>query len=1023
MLLRTLGGLKLEGATFTRPKPLLLLAYLALEGPKERRFLAELFWLGATDPLNRLSTALARLRKVAPQLVGADETRVWTEIETDAQQLLSAVEGGEDEKVLSLYAGPFLEGVYLQGWGEELEEWVYGTREYLAERVRTILLKLAEKEASQARFDSAAKRAETAYKLPGASVPEPEDLPRFYALMLAGNSPYANELCQEAEGYGIALMASSEEAKAQLLEVQESAKTAVPTNLPLPSTPFVGRKGELAEIKRLLLDEPDCRLLTLLGPGGIGKTRLALAAASGALGAFAHGVFFIPLASLSSADHMVSAVAEAVNLQLMGSSNPNEQLLHYLRDKEMLLILDNFEHLLEEAGLVAELLEATPQVKLLVTSRERLNLNSETILMLGGMNYPEKVALDEVSDYDAVKLLLQRARLARADLDVQEADLAHVVRICQLVQGMPLALVLAASWLEVLSFREIANEIAANLDFLESDARDVPERQRSVRAAFDYSWQRLSAEEQQVFMKLSVFRGGFTRNSAQTVAGAGLSVLRRLVSKSLISMRLEGRYGIHELLRQYGEEKLEASAEAESTRDAHGEYYLNALHALEDDLKGRRQSQALAEIEADIENMRGAWKWALYRQDHAAIDRCLESLYLFFVIRSRYSEGAELFGLARERLAPLAGREPTLLWARILPRLAFLQVLSLPSSETIAADLETSLAIAQKHGDRAEMGFSLLRLGCYHAFASYDYAAAADCLEQSLDLYESLSDRFYSTIALLWLGICHSNTSNLDSANTHLQRALELAREGGNLYSLSIILTYLSKTAILSGQYSAAAGYCQEALTIEQAMRFPDADLETGTNLAAIHLLRGELATARAMAQDAVRLGEEIKYPVAVSRALAVLSLEAGITGDYLLGKKLAEESLAIPSDDVLGVIFANWSLAVASFGLQAASWRYVRAALARAGSFPAPAMMTWLLPVAAVNLAHEGQKERAAQLLALSYAHPLSPKGWMEAWPSLQKLRAELERDLGKEAFQAALTRGEALNLEEVVRELTLSL
>jgi pimeloyl-ACP methyl ester carboxylesterase len=216
MLLRTLGGLKLEDTTFTRPKPLLLLAYLALEGPRERRFLSELFWLGATDPLNRLSTALARLRKAAPGLIDADEARVWTETRTDAQELLSAVEAGEDEKALSLYKGPFLEGVYLSDWGEELEEWVYGTREFIAAQVRRARLTLASTRAAAGRFNDAAKQAEAAYRVAGAPPPEPEDVLKLYTLMLAGNNPYAAIVREEAAGFDLDIALTPEEAKARL---------------------------------------------------------------------------------------------------------------------------------------------------------------------------------------------------------------------------------------------------------------------------------------------------------------------------------------------------------------------------------------------------------------------------------------------------------------------------------------------------------------------------------------------------------------------------------------------------------------------------------------------------------------------------------------------------------------------------------------------------------------------------------------------------------------------------------------
>ncbi len=292
MLLHTLGGLELVSSSFARPKPLLLLCYLALEGAKERRYLAELFWQGATDPLNRLAVTLARLRKADPGIINVDNERVWTELPTDAQGLLTAVEEGRYEEAVNLYRGPFLEGVYFEDWGSELEEWVYGTRDFLAGQVKVAQLVLGEAEAAKGRFRDAAKRAEAAVSVARTAGLEPSDITRLHTLLLAGGSPHIMTLQKEAETFGVELLKTPAEARDALRQVA-SNRRVVPNNLPGRSTSFVGRERELVELAAVLANE-DARLVTVFGPAGVGKTSLALEAArqQRRLGNFRDGVYF-----------------------------------------------------------------------------------------------------------------------------------------------------------------------------------------------------------------------------------------------------------------------------------------------------------------------------------------------------------------------------------------------------------------------------------------------------------------------------------------------------------------------------------------------------------------------------------------------------------------------------------------------------------------------------------------------------------------------------------------------------------
>jgi predicted ATPase/DNA-binding CsgD family transcriptional regulator len=376
-----------------------------------------------------------------------------------------------------------------------------------------------------------------------------------------------------------------------------------PHNLPTQTVPFIGREVELAQLGALLGD-PNVRLVTVLGPGGIGKTRLALEAATIQLEDFAQGAYFVSLAPLRDAQHIVPTMAQAIGYPFQGGGRePKRQLLDYLSEQQVLLVMDNFDHLLESAGLVSEILQATPGVKVLATAREPLNLQEEVRFRVGGLDFPDWEALKDAVDsqnradpsdwveYSAIHLFVLSAQRILPGFAPGASDLKYIARICQLVEGMPLAILLAAVWVEILSVQEIADEIDRSLDLLEAEMHDVPARHRSIRAMFDSTWNRVTDVERDVLMRLSVFRGSFTRDAVQKVTGAGLQTLKTLVDKSLLQRDHEaGRYEMHELLRQYAETQLEASGRADAARDAHCEYYLVTLHQREATLDGQRRS-------------------------------------------------------------------------------------------------------------------------------------------------------------------------------------------------------------------------------------------------------------------------------------------------------------------------------------------------------------------------------------------------------------------------------------------------
>jgi serine/threonine protein kinase/predicted ATPase len=627
-------------------------------------------------------------------------------------------------------------------------------------------------------------------------------------------------------------------------------------NLPTQPTPFIGREAELAEVARLLSTShrsdgsPDpVRLLTILGPGGMGKTRLALAAASAQLDAFPHGVYFVSLAALQSAQAIVPAVAEAmsfsfyVNARGLLETNPRQQLLDYLRQKRLLLVMDNFEHMLEGADLVTDILSAAPEVKILATSRIRLNTQGEQVFYLSGMEFPDWETPQDALEYSAVKLFMQSARRVQPAFELQADNLRYIARISRLVQGMPLAILLAAAWVDVLSLEEIASEIERSLDFLQTEMRDVPERQRSIRSVFEYSWNMLTQPEQEVFQALSVFRGGFTRQAAQEVTRASLRELMSLVNKSLLHRTPAGRYEIHELLRQYAADRLDQNpAISEAVHDLHCMYYTQALERWQGNLKAGRQRLALEEMNREIENARAAWTWAVKHLQIERLGRSLEALYMFYLQRIRYLEGEAVCREAVEALETVVSQplqpvisevagastlEAAWLLARIRNRQGYFVWWLGPSEPAqylfnqswgLLDEIEALNRDMPGIDTRPERGFILWR----RAWEGYR-EDTRQFYEQSLAIFREVGDRWWTALILSDYGQANHDVGFYPKAREILKECLEIRRSLGDQLGVADSVGRLCRTAWVQGSLEEAETLASEGLTIAREIGDPAA--------------------------------------------------------------------------------------------------------------------------------------------------------------------------------------------------------
>jgi predicted ATPase/class 3 adenylate cyclase len=499
-------------------------------------------------------------------------------------------------------------------------------------------------------------------------------------------------------------------------------------NLPEQLTPFVGRQSEIEEV-RALLAKDGVRLVTLKGPGGMGKTRLAIEVAGQEVESYADGARFVALAPLDSADQIVQAFIQALDLRPASQEDPRDLLLQHLRRADLLIVVDNFEHILDGAPLTAEILEHAPNVRILATSRERLSLRGESVFDVTGLEFSDWQTVEQALSSSCAQLFVHGALQVQPHFELEGSEVVPLARICRLVEGTPLALLLSAGWMDMLSLAEIADEVESSLDFLETELQDAPDRQRSIKAVFEGSWGRLGEPEQQLFIRLSVFRGGFTREAAQEVAGASIKSLARLADKSFIRRDPEtARYEIHELLRQYGEQRLRPPVDDEA-RAAHAQYFAELLATQNFLLTDPRQGQVLDEMEADIENIRRACRRLAATGRDKELEGMLHSLWAFHEIRGWLHPGMELFTDLESALR--ASLDDLMVVSQLEAMQAWITVvLGFPEQGLIKA--QQSLDWLREHGYSEETHFALLTIAVSNVFLQNPTQA----VEIGQELYE-----------------------------------------------------------------------------------------------------------------------------------------------------------------------------------------------------------------------------------------------------------------------------------------------
>jgi predicted ATPase len=582
------------------------------------------------------------------------------------------------------------------------------------------------------------------------------------------------------------------------------------------TTPFVGRERELSEVANVL-NEAGCQLVTLLGPGGVGKSRLSIEAASRQFELYADGVYFVPLAPLTSADSIVVTTGEAIHFSFVHPRDPVEQLLDYLRDKQMLLVMDNFEHLLAGASLITAIIQVAAGVKVIATSRVRLSLQAECLYEVGEMSFPNGTDDIAFEDFEAIQLFLTYARRAQPGYELGLKDQPAVAHICQLVDGMPLGIELAAAWVRMLPLAEIATELEGDLDLLETTMQDVPERQRSMRAAFDYSWNLLSAAEQDTFKKLSVFRGGFSRDAARHITGASLMALMGLIDKSLLRRTPGGRFEIHELTRQYGAEKLAAHPQQkQAVQDLHCDYYATMLELQEQFLTrgGRSDEDVQDHIKSEIENIRKSWNWAIIRGKTEALSKSVFALAIFHEYQGTHHSLTELVGPAIEKLESTAPQnESNLILGKLLlyQAQAFARLGRVP--EAIAM-FEGALTLLDQPDSRPERGVVLTLLALAHTMFGDDHEKARHLTDEAMAIHREFGNLWGIGVTVDVIALLLEMQGKPMQAKELLQENIPNMEKLDSELGLARVFVHLGGVANALEEYEEAKEYLTEALAI-----------------------------------------------------------------------------------------------------------------------------------------------------------------------------------------------------------------
>jgi predicted ATPase/DNA-binding CsgD family transcriptional regulator len=844
-------------------------------------------------------------------------------------------------------------------------------------------------------------------------------------------------------------------------------------NLPRPATMLLGRERELVELEELLLDGRT-RIVSIIGPGGMGKTRLALEVAHRLNGRFTDGASFVPLAPLQTGDSIIPAIAQSLHFTFQsGSQDEKTQLLNFLREKKLLIILDNFEHLIDGAPLLPEIAEAAPKLKMVVTSREKLKLQIEQLYPLESLPLLNWETAEQAEQDPVVRLFLEYGRRVRPNFELQTVELDSLRQILQLLGRMPLAIILASAWLELLTLSEIAAEIQKNLDFLEADYQDLPGRQHSMRTVFNASWNQLNEAEQKIFSALSVFRGGFTLDAARKVVGAAPGILLGLVSRSLLSRDENGQFQFHELLRQFAAESLTLSPTYEAAvRDNHSGYYLNLLEASESELKGANSENIIELIKTNIDNIYEAWNRAVKEERFLQLAPAAFSLTHFSHRSGRYRQTLAAFSQSASRikqyLAQTADADPATIAVQIRllayqcelhERLGDVNQAAACGHEALSLLERTEL---KSFDVRYEKALSQCRLGWAYGFLEDRFDEAKALLVESLALFERLEDAWQIAYTNYLLGGIGLRSANFEEADRRHRKAVQLFKELGNRPMFANAQMLVGFGLPLLGEMEEGEALMRSSLAVFRELGEHDFAAMTLTLLSETVIYQGNFQEARALAANAMaehqRLGQNYWFTgdknkwgwatlhlgdyemvldqahsifdyARVNNAKMMIGTAHSQAGDAWLTKLKLDKALEhlkasaavlreIGSRDYLCFTLGSLCCANIKSGEISEAEKVIPEALEFALSQKTTLYLAAILPSLALLRASRGMEESAVELYALACREPyVANSRWYE--DVFGRPIAQAAAALPPEVVEAAKERGRELDLWQTAESL----
>lgn len=984
-----------------------LLFYLAYEENwVDRGKLIYLFWPDTVEQTarRRLSRVLIELKKLPYASIEAALSRLRWQVKTDVQDFVAAINEGRLSQAVQLYGGVLLE-TFSPPNVPEFESWLELERQELHKTWENAVLTLASDFEGKEQYGQAAEVLERLHKAESLD----ETVFRRYLTNLQQSDQeqralevferFKKNLEQEFDSAPErdtleliqAIRQGEVSGKATTLTATKlptslaNAKAKPRHNLPVQPTQFIGREAEGRELFKLLAD-PACRLLSVVAPGGMGKTRLAIEVARTQIDQFEHGIWFASFVPVNVPEQMVYTIADALDIKFFGQREPKEQLFDYLAEKELLLVLDNLEHLLSGIGLIRELLEAAPRVKILATSRERLNLQAEHVFDLGGLAVPDEKN-SKAKDFDSLQLFAERAKHNRHDFILDHNSIPAVTHICKLVEGMPLAIELAASWLRVLSITDIAAEIEKGIGLLESSARDLPERHHSIRAVFDHSWNLLTKEEQIALRRLSVFQGGFRREAALEVAEVRLPILANLVDKSFLSLTPTGRYRRHPLVIQYALEKLaEHPDDKLQTEEKHGLYYLHLFQKPAEVLRTAKQKVTLEAfigmtkaIKEELSNIRTAWTWAVRE---TRIDE---------LRASTYSLTSEDLGQARERIALFATALEALDEAKpahhaVLGRVLILQgncQINLGHYHEAKHSLEHGLDLLYKTHDVEGTIYGIEALG-WLAYLRGEYAESKEFYDQCFTLAKQQPTPFFMSYLLPGFATVIRELDNVPNKEHFYEESLQEMRRSSNFSALTTFLYLYAFFLLHTGNLQKSQTLAEESLELTRQLELRYMISEVLACLGMIAFKRDDYQQAQALLQEALTRAEEESMTHVNALVLGILGKVERALGDYAQAQHYLKRSFDI--------------------GFNTKS----------------PFNMATTLVTFAELRMEQGQAKRAAQWLSLALHHPGTES---HSRREAKRLLEVLASQLSAKELKAAIEHGKALDLAETVQEILATL